>query len=421
VLDDGVLSNSPLLRLNRSYKPWRGEKDGENVLFISIHAFGEKGDYLFYPGTGGSNRRERVKRAIEAARSDDDQFKEPLIYNCPLDAPTGSMKYRTELIENVLPILRLFGPDIVFMSAGFDGHADDDMNIGMCSITEDDYAFITKSVQEVANECCQGRLISVLEGGYAVHQQITSPFAQSGLSHVRALTRPGKKFSARPLGSDEYLKKMRLRQIAVEAARTDTTQAEAMLLTSLRTKGGIDATFASPPRSEAIDPFETLSTSSPIGRTSSMNASNTNAGLTASTGFKPTEPNEDDLGEGEEDMALPPSNSAPAAGAGRESRALSDVEHDRAAVFDPVAESPALFMPSSPEYGRYKPPQVTLTETSSVVENSEPRSEEGSGGKRKRKRPRVNYVELDRKMRREAAERADSGDVGRDGKEDKEE
>lgn len=102
----------------------------------------------------------------------------------------------------------------------------------------------------------------------------------------------------------------RLRHVDKEAARLDAVQAEAMLLSSLRTEGGVDATFASPPRSDVtVDPFETFEPTSPIGRTTSLPPSQQHA-LTASTGFRPTTAEEVVADEDDEDgegALLPPS------------------------------------------------------------------------------------------------------------------
>jgi len=80
---------------------------------------------------------------------------------------------------------------MIFISAGFDGHKKDTMNFGYVGMIEDDYEWVTEQLVKVANTCCQGRIISVLEGGYKIHGGIVSPFARSVASHVRALVEGG--------------------------------------------------------------------------------------------------------------------------------------------------------------------------------------------------------------------------------------
>ena len=64
----------------------------------------------------------------------------------------------------LLPALSSFDPDIIFISAGFDGHADDFYYF----LTEDDFSWITIELKRIADRCCDGRIVSVLEGGYNI-------------------------------------------------------------------------------------------------------------------------------------------------------------------------------------------------------------------------------------------------------------
>ena len=77
------------------------------------------------------------------------------------------------------------------MSAGFDAHAKDDIqgpvNLG---VTEPDYEWLTSQLVAIANTHAQGRLISVLEGGYRVHGGPASAFGRSVAAHVRAMSNP---------------------------------------------------------------------------------------------------------------------------------------------------------------------------------------------------------------------------------------
>ena len=77
------------------------------------------------------------------------------------------------------------------MSAGFDGHKKDDLNLGYLGITEPDYEWLTRELVKVANSCCDGRIVSALEGGYRIQGRIVSAFGRSVAAHVRALAEPG--------------------------------------------------------------------------------------------------------------------------------------------------------------------------------------------------------------------------------------
>ena len=100
--------------------------------------------------------------------------------------------------ENVFPQLLQFHPDLIFLSfgiprfpfslVGFDGHANDRINNGFGGLTEFDFAWATTEIVGIANEVCEGRVISVVEGGYNVLGGCSSPFALSVRSHVEALS-----------------------------------------------------------------------------------------------------------------------------------------------------------------------------------------------------------------------------------------
>ena len=111
------------------------------------------------------------------------------------DPQTRNIKQRLELRDTyrqqVLPQLREFDPDLIFISAGFDAHRRDTMNFGYVGMVEEDYEWLTEQLIKIANTCCNGRVISVLEGGYKIHGGIVSPFARSVASHVRALADGG--------------------------------------------------------------------------------------------------------------------------------------------------------------------------------------------------------------------------------------
>jgi len=100
--------------------------------------------------------------------------------NLPIPAYTKGGEIR-ELIEaNWLPRLNEFKPDMIFISAGFDAHREDDL--GQLGLVEADYEWITGRLMDVAAQHCQGRIVSCLEGGYAL-----SALGRSVAVHLRTL------------------------------------------------------------------------------------------------------------------------------------------------------------------------------------------------------------------------------------------
>lgn len=102
------------------------------------------------------------------------------IVNCPLPAGSKGDVFKEVMEEKVLPALRAFKPDILFLSAGFDAHARDPMAQLRFSVA--DFVWATEALMAVAEECCEGRLVSVLEGGYDV-----VALSASVAAHVRKL------------------------------------------------------------------------------------------------------------------------------------------------------------------------------------------------------------------------------------------
>lgn len=87
--------------------------------------------------------------------------------NVPLAARTRGDALKKAVEEHWLPALEAFRPEMIFISAGFDAHRDDDMaNLGW---VEADYAWMTARLVEVADRHAKGRIVSVLEGGYDLH------------------------------------------------------------------------------------------------------------------------------------------------------------------------------------------------------------------------------------------------------------
>jgi acetoin utilization deacetylase AcuC-like enzyme len=100
--------------------------------------------------------------------------------NVPLPARTKGMQVREVVDMLWLPRLEEFKPQMIFVSAGFDAHREDDMaNMGL---VEDDYAWITEQVRAVAKRHAQGRIVSCLEGGYNL-----SALGRSVVAHLRVL------------------------------------------------------------------------------------------------------------------------------------------------------------------------------------------------------------------------------------------
>ena len=85
----------------------------------------------------------------------------------PLDAGAGSAEFRTAVTDLWLPALEDFQPEIIFVSAGFDAHRDDDM--ADLNFVDDDYRWVSEQVAEAADRCAGGRVVSTLEGGYELH------------------------------------------------------------------------------------------------------------------------------------------------------------------------------------------------------------------------------------------------------------
>ena len=102
------------------------------------------------------------------------------IVNVPLKAGESGNEFRKKYRQSILPALKAFKPELLLLSAGFDAHRDDPLS--SINLLEDDYQWITEELMDIAESCCQGRLISVLEGGYQL-----SALAASVAVHVKTL------------------------------------------------------------------------------------------------------------------------------------------------------------------------------------------------------------------------------------------
>lgn len=104
----------------------------------------------------------------------------PNMINVGLPARSGGEAFRAAVETRWIPALDAFRPQMLFISAGFDGHREDDM--GNLGLVEADYAWVTQQLVTIAKRHAQGRIVSCLEGGY-----VLSPLARSVAAHVRAL------------------------------------------------------------------------------------------------------------------------------------------------------------------------------------------------------------------------------------------
>lgn len=104
----------------------------------------------------------------------------PNVVNIPVSAYTKGPDIQALVQSQWLPRLHAFAPQLVLVSAGFDAHREDDM--GQLGLVEQDYAWLTQQIKRVANEHAQGRIVSVLEGGYNL-----SALGRSVEAHLRVL------------------------------------------------------------------------------------------------------------------------------------------------------------------------------------------------------------------------------------------
>ncbi|HET9734704.1 MAG TPA: histone deacetylase family protein [Burkholderiales bacterium] len=100
--------------------------------------------------------------------------------NVPLPAGAGSRQFRDAVMDSWIPALEAFQPQLVLFSAGFDAHAEDDM--AMLRLSDADYAWVTQQVKAVADRHAGGRMVSMLEGGYAL-----SALGRSVVQHLRVM------------------------------------------------------------------------------------------------------------------------------------------------------------------------------------------------------------------------------------------
>lgn len=104
----------------------------------------------------------------------------PNMINVPVPAGTRGDGFRQIVADMWLPALRRHRPEFIFISAGFDAHYEDDM--GSLGLVESDYVWVTGQLKTLAEECGHRRIVSLLEGGYAL-----SALARSVTAHIKTL------------------------------------------------------------------------------------------------------------------------------------------------------------------------------------------------------------------------------------------
>ena len=135
-----------------------------SVFFYSIHRF------PFYPGTGDEGEQGTGKGRGTTL-------------NVPVQFGVKREQYLDLFQSGLERAVTAARPDLILISAGFDAHADDPVgNLGLNTI---DFATMTKSVKEVANSYCNGRIVSCLEGGYHL-----KALADSVAAHIGVLAEP---------------------------------------------------------------------------------------------------------------------------------------------------------------------------------------------------------------------------------------
>ena len=129
-----------------------------NLLYASTHQM------PLFPGTGAVSEVGEHNNVI----------------NAPLLPGSGSFEFRAAFNEIIFPGLKQFSPDLLIVSAGFDAHADDPL--ASLNLHEDDFSWITSELLSIAEKYSDGRLVSVLEGGYNLEA-----LSSSASVHMREL------------------------------------------------------------------------------------------------------------------------------------------------------------------------------------------------------------------------------------------
>jgi acetoin utilization deacetylase AcuC-like enzyme len=164
-----------------------------NVAVAALHALEHRGlervaiiDFDVHHGNGTENIFQNDERVLFCS-----SFQHPFypfsgdaptrkgIINVPIPAGTRGMEYR-EMVNHWWQAIDDFAPQMMFVSAGFDAHAQDDL--GHLRLLEEDYTWLTQHIKMAADKHCHGRIISLLEGGYALNA-----LSRSSVAHIKAL------------------------------------------------------------------------------------------------------------------------------------------------------------------------------------------------------------------------------------------
>jgi len=102
------------------------------------------------------------------------------VISIPLDASAKSAEFRAAVKDHWIPALERFKPEMIFISAGFDAHQDDDMSY--VSLTDADFRWVIEEIVRIADISASGHIVSTLEGGYEIHS-----LARCVETHIRVL------------------------------------------------------------------------------------------------------------------------------------------------------------------------------------------------------------------------------------------
>jgi len=116
------------------------------------------------------------------------------VLNIPLGGRVTSHALGTALVTKVTPAVDAFNPEIILISAGFDAHKNDPLNMG--GLTAEDFGTLTEVICKLAYKCCSGRVLSVLEGGYGVPCCRPQNFTSADKSKVEKTAESAKKDTA---------------------------------------------------------------------------------------------------------------------------------------------------------------------------------------------------------------------------------
>ena len=135
--------------------------DDPTIFFFSMH------QYPWYPGTGSRGETGHGRGL-------------GMTLNVPVKANTPAMEQKRSFEAAIEQISRKIRPDLIFISAGFDAHLEDPL--GQLRLEDNDFVSMTRTVKQWADEVCDGRIVSCLEGGYNL-----STLGQTVVAHINEL------------------------------------------------------------------------------------------------------------------------------------------------------------------------------------------------------------------------------------------